>query len=51
MDIHKIFWECCEKLNIEYKFCEKSKTTNIYKKKCVDKLLLLFGDKNNIIWK
>lgn len=47
-DIHKIFQNCCNNLNINYTFALNPKRTHIYKKNDVNKLLDLVGTKKEI---
>jgi hypothetical protein len=47
-DIHKIFQNCCDKLNVKYTYALKPKRTNIYKKNDVECLLTLIGTKSEI---
>jgi len=54
-DIHQIFQDCCDEINVKYTFPDNPKSdhaniTHIYKNEDVTKLLTLIGDKTHIIW-
>lgn len=47
-DLHKLFKKHCEKLNINCTFSKKPKTTHIYKRDDVEKMVSLIGTKIKI---